>query len=428
MGEKGLRVLAFAARYVDDDEFAAEQNDAMAMVRDLTFVGMVGIIDPLRAEAKDAVAVALRAGIDVRMITGDHAVTAAAIGETLGLGPGAISGSELQELSDTELKRRLPELHVFGRVTPEDKLRLARAMQEQGMIVAMTGDAVNDAAALKQADIGVAMGSGSEVTKQAARMILTDDNFGTLVHAVEIGRRAYDKVVSYVRYQMTQLLALIFLFLAATLFNVNTGVALTPSMVLYLLFFATAVGVMVIAVDPGDPDVMSRPPRDPKVPISNPKSIATWIAYGAVLFLAAFVPLVAGPDKPSTSAASAAMTMTFVVMGLGTAFNAITNRRDPTCGLTAPILKAAGIASITVALIFLGTELPRLQQGLMTASLSGSQWLACFGLALLLPIVIEGSKWVRRRRAPQASSIDVRQAVEPARAIAAGTSADAATK
>jgi len=110
-------------------------------------------------------------------------------------------------MSDEELTRRLPELHVFGRVSPEDKLRLARVMQQTGLIVAMTGDAVNDAAARKQADIGVAMGSGSEVTKQAGRMILTDDNFGTLVHAVEIGRRVYDKVVSYVRFQMAQLLS-----------------------------------------------------------------------------------------------------------------------------------------------------------------------------------------------------------------------------
>ena len=122
------------------------------------------------------------------MITGDHAVTAGAIGESLGLGPGAISGPEFQAHLRRGAARRLPQLHVFGRVTPEDKLRLARLMQQEGMIVAMTGDAVNDAAALKQADIGVAMGSGSEVTKQAARMILTDDNFGTLVHAVELGR------------------------------------------------------------------------------------------------------------------------------------------------------------------------------------------------------------------------------------------------
>ena len=235
MGEKGLRVLAFAARLVDEAELPAMGDDPMSLTQGLAFVGMVGIIDPLRTEAKSAVQIALGAGIDVRMITGDHAVTARAIGETLGLGPGAISGAELQALSDEELVRRLPELHVFGRVTPQDKLRLARLMQEQGLIVAMTGDAVNDAAALKQADIGVAMGSGSEVTKQAGRMILTDDNFGTLVHAVEIGRKVYEKVVSYVRYQMTQLLALVFLFLAATAFDVNHGVALTPLMVLYLL-------------------------------------------------------------------------------------------------------------------------------------------------------------------------------------------------
>ena len=248
----------------------------MSLATELAFVGMAGIIDPLRAEAKNAVEVALAAGIDVRMITGDHAVTAQAIGETLGLGRGDL-GERAQALSDDELSRRLPELHVFGRVTPEDKLRLARIMQRDGLIVAMTGDAVNDAAALKQADIGVAMGSGSEVTKQAARMILTDDNFGTLVHAVEIGRRVYDKVVSYVRYQMTQLLSLVLLFLAATAFNVNQGVAMTPTMVLYLLLFATAAGVVIIALDPGDPDVMHRPPRDAGLPITNRGAVVAWV-------------------------------------------------------------------------------------------------------------------------------------------------------
>ena len=253
MGGSGLRVLAFAIRLIEGEDLAIMGTDPMSLIHDLGFVGMAGIIDPLRVEAKGAVQVALAAGIDVRMITGDHAVTAQAIGASLGLGPGAISGAELRKLSDEELQRRLPELHVFGRVSPEDKLRLARTMQQSGLIVAMTGDAVNDAAALKQADIGVAMGSGSEVTKQAARMILTDDNFGTLVHAVEIGRRVYDKIVCYVRYQMTQLLALILLFLAATVFDINDGVAMTPPMVLFLLFFATAIGVAIIAIDPGDP-------------------------------------------------------------------------------------------------------------------------------------------------------------------------------
>ena len=422
MGEKGLRVLAFAARLVTDEQTQSMTDDPMSFTHDLAFVGMVGIIDPLRAEAKAAVATALHAGIDVRMITGDHAVTAQAIGETLGLGPGAISGAELQAMSDEDLKRRLPQLHVFGRVSPEDKLRLARVMQSQGLIVAMTGDAVNDAAALKQADIGVAMGSGSEVTKQAARMILTDDNFGTLVHAVELGRRVYAKIVSYVRFQMTQLLSLVMLFIAATAFDINQGVALTPTMVLFLLFFCTAAGVVVITVDPGDPDVMNRPPRDPNVPITHRTAVLFWILYGAVLFVAALMPLVAGPDAPSVDRASASMTMTFVVMGLGTVFNALTNRRDPTSGLIAPILQALAISLVPVAMIVLATQLPGLQAGLLTTSLTGLQWLQCVGLAVLLPVVIEVSKIVRRRRAVVVAVVDAPQAVDPARARA-GTAA-----
>ena len=416
MGEQGLRVLAFATRLVADDELDAMAQDPMALTQGLAFVGMAGMIDPLRAEAKDAVTRALSAGIDVRMITGDNPITANAIGASLGLGPGAISGTEFQALSDEEVVARLPQLHVLGRVTPEDKLRLARLMQAEGQVVAATGDAVNDAVALKQADIGVAMGSGSEVTKQAARMILTDDNFGTLVHAVELGRKVYDKVVAYVRYQMTQLLALVMLFLAATAFDINDGVALTPLMVLYLLLFATAAGVVVIAVDPGDPNVMSRPPRDPKLPIANRAAIISWVIYAAALFVGALLPLVIGPDDPKVNAPSVSMTMTFAVMGLGTVLNALTNRREPASGLAPPILKALAISLVPVFMVVLATELPGLQRGLLTESLSGRQWFACLGLATLLPLVIEGRKWLLRRRAPQAEVLDVQRAVAPDRA------------
>ena len=421
MGKDGLRVLAFAARFVEDDELHAMGDDPMSLTNGLAFVGLVGIIDPLRAEAKDAVQTALSAGIDVRMITGDHAVTARAIGETLGLRPGAISGGELEALSDEELVRRLPELHVFGRVSPQDKLRLARLMQEQGLIVAMTGDAVNDAAALKQADIGVAMGSGSEVTKQAGRMILTDDNFGTLIHAVEIGRRVYEKVVSYVRYQMTQLLSLVFLFITATAFDLNDGVALTPLQILYLLVFVTAAGVVVIAVDPGSPDVMHRPPRDPEVTITNRTAVRLWVVYALTLFAAALIPLVAGPDDPSTDVPTASLTMTFVVMGLGTIFNALTNRRDPASGLSPPLLKALGISLVPLAMVVLATELPGLQEGLLTTSLTGHEWLACFGLAALLPLVVETSKLIRRRRVPAGTVLETQRALAPARATAGGS-------
>jgi Ca2+-transporting ATPase len=421
MGEQGLRVLAFAARLIERDEEKAMGEDPMSLTGNLVFVGLAGIIDPLRPEARAAVETALGAGIDVRMITGDHAVTAKAIGEELGLGRGAISGAELEQLSDEEVTARLPELHVFGRVTPQDKLRLARLMQQQGLIVAMTGDAVNDAAALKQADIGVAMGSGSEVTKQAGRMILTDDNFGTLVHAVEIGRRVYEKVVSYIRYQMTQLLSLVLLFVAATAFDINTGVAMTPLMILFLLVFVTSAGVVVIAIDPGAVDVMHRPPRDPKLTITNRSAVTLWVIYAATLFVAALIPLVAGPDDPSPDVPTQSMTMTFVVMGLGTIFNALANRRDPASGFDSPLLKAVGISLVPFALIVLATELPGLQHGLLTTQLTGKEWLVCVGLAALLPAVIETGKWVRRRRAPRPEPFDARRAVAPERAAAVGT-------
>ncbi|MEN0134326.1 MAG: HAD-IC family P-type ATPase, partial [Rhodococcus sp. (in: high G+C Gram-positive bacteria)] len=220
LSEKGLRVLAFAARRLDGQEDAAAA-DPMSLVEDLTFVGMVGIIDPLRPEAIDAVRTAHDAGIEVRMITGDHAITASAIGAELGLGPGAIGGPELQAMTDEDLAAALPRLHVFGRVTPQDRLRLADIMQRGGDVVAMTGDAVNDAAALKKADIGVAMGSGSEVTKQAGKMVLTDDNFGTLITAIRLGRNIYEKIVSYIRYQMSKLFSLVLLFLVASIFDIN---------------------------------------------------------------------------------------------------------------------------------------------------------------------------------------------------------------
>jgi Ca2+-transporting ATPase len=419
MGEQGLRVLAFAARIIAPDDQPLLSVDPMRLTTELGFVGMVGIIDPLRPSAKAAVETALRAGIDVRMITGDHAVTAHAIGESLGLGEGAISGAELQALSDEELRRRLPRLHVFGRVTPEDKLRLARIMQGEGLIVAMTGDAVNDAAALKQADIGVAMGSGSEVTKQASRMILTDDNFGTLVHAVELGRSIYGKVVSYIRYQMSQLLALVLLFVTATVFNINSGVAMTPLMVLFLNFFVAIFPVVVIMLDPPDPDIMNRPPRDPKVPITNGAAVTRWVLYGAVLFLAALVPLIAGPDQPTTDAPSAAMTMCYVVIGLGTIFSGVVMRRDPTSGLIPPILTAVKWSVIPAGLLVLSTELDFLQNALLTQRLSGLQWLACIGLGLVMPVVVEVDKWIRRRRLHPPAPEPVEVVVAPVRATVA---------
>ena len=153
------------------------------------------------------------------------------------------------------------------------------------------------------------------------------------------------------------------------------------------------------------------------MPITNRKAITDWVLYAAVLFVAAIIPLVAGPDEPSTDQASASMTMTFVVMGLGTVFNAVTNRRAPGSGLAPPLLKAVAIALVPIAMIVLATQLPLLQGALLTVSLTGAQWAAAIGLALLLPVVIEANKWVRRRRATEGVPLDVPHALAPERAL-----------
>jgi Ca2+-transporting ATPase len=396
LSEQGLRVLAFAVRRFEPG--TAVPSDPMAEVKDLTFVGLVGIIDPLRPSSKEAVRIAHEAGIEVRMITGDHAITAAAIGAKLGLGPGAASGAEIQAMSDDELKAALPNLHVFGRVTPEDKLRLARLMQESGDVVAMTGDAVNDAAALKQADIGVAMGSGSEVTKQAGKMILVDDNFGTLVTAVRLGRGIYEKIVSYVRYQMSQLFSLVLLFLVASIFDINSGVPLTPIMILFLNFFISVFPVIVILLDPVPDGIMLKPPRDPKKTIANGGAITLWFVYGGVLFLMTLLPLLMFPELASPSEPNVPVTMTFVVAAFGAVLGGLAMRRDPETGLAAPILTAIKWLAIPLAITVAAVEIGFLQRLVGTVSLSGSEWLICIGLALVVPVFVEVEKWIRRGR------------------------------
>ena len=396
LSEQGLRVLAFAVRRFEPG--APVPADPMAEVKDLELVGLVGIIDPLRPSSKEAVRIAHEAGIEVRMITGDHAITAAAIGAKLGLGPGAASGADIQAMTDDELKAALPNLHVFGRVTPEDKLRLARLMQETGDVVAMTGDAVNDAAALKQADIGVAMGSGSEVTKQAGKMILVDDNFGTLVTAVKLGRAIYDKIVSYVRYQMSQLFSLVLLFLVASIFDINNGVPLTPIMILFLNFFISIFPVIVILLDPAPAGIMQLPPRDPKKTIANGGAVILWFAYGGVLFLMTLIPLLLFPDLLSSTQPNVPVTMTFVVAAFGAIFGGLAMRRDPESGLVAPILAAVKWLSIPLVLTIAAVEIGFLQHLVGTVSLSGSEWLIAIGLALVIPLFVEVEKAFRRVR------------------------------
>ncbi|WP_426573093.1 cation-translocating P-type ATPase [Aquihabitans sp. McL0605] len=398
LSERGLRVLAFAARPLTAAAMERVAVDAMAEVQDLVLVALVGIIDPLRAEAVAAVDVALRAGIDVRMITGDHTITARAIADQLGLGEGVITGTDLGRLTDEQVLEQLPRLHVFGRVAPEDKVRLARLMQEDGQVVAMTGDAVNDAAALKQADVGVAMGSGSEVTKQAAKIILTDDNFATLVKAVELGRDIYRRISTYVRLQLTILSSVLQLMVLATIFNVNGGVALFPMQLLFCKFFVVVTVVVGFIADVADPSVMHRPPRKPGSTIVTGAQIVRWAVLGFLVAGSALAVLSWGPDEPSTTAASASMTMAFAIVALSAVNLGVVVRREREVPWSSPLFPYFGWLMLGWALTWAAVELPMLQRLLDTQSLTGDQWAVVVALSLLMPAVAAVDRIIQVRR------------------------------
>jgi Ca2+-transporting ATPase len=420
LSERGLRVLAFAARDLDDAAMSSAVTDPMAAVQDLLFVALVGIMDPLRSEAKDAVHTALRAGIDVRMITGDHTVTARAIADELGLGPGVITGTELQHLEDPEVLSRLPELHVFGRVAPEDKLRLARLMQESGDVVAMTGDAVNDAAALKQADIGVAMGSGSEVSKQAAKIVLTDDNFATLVRAVDLGRDIYRRISSYVKLQLTILSSVLQLMVYATILNINHGVALFPLQLLFCKFFIVVTVVVGFIQDVPDPSVMRRPPRKPGTKMVNRPQIIRWFVSGFLMAAIALLVLEFGPGKPSTTHASVNMTMAFAIISLSALNIGLVMRREREPFWSSPVFPYLGWVMLGWFITWAAVELGMLQRLLDTTSLTGGQWLTVLGLSLIVPAVVGADKAIqlRRQRGPGAGTASEAEATSVVRASA----------
>ena len=396
LGSQGLRVMAFAYRLFDPADTAAVQADPMAAVADLTFSSLVGIIDPLRPTAKEAVTVAQRAGIDVRMITGDHAVTAEAIAKDLNLGPGVITGPQFQQLTDAEVAADLPGLHVFGRVAPEDKLRLVTVMQQTGQTVAMTGDAVNDAAALKKADVGVAMGSGSDVTKQAANMVLTDDNFATLVHAIELGRDIYGKITSQLRYVMVGLFGVLLVMLAASAFDINQGQALTPIMLIFVTFLVGIFPAIAISTDTVEPGIMDRPPRDPNATILNRETTPRWLLFGAVQAVAILLPFFLLDERSADGGPGAGQTTAFAVAALSTVWIAACVRRDLLPVWAGPHFPYWWWLLVPLALTWFAISDDGMRDALGTQDLTGDQWLLAIGCSLLVVVVIEVSKAIRR--------------------------------
>ena len=281
IAKAGERVIVVARRDFDPQTFDPKGN-LLDQVNDLTLMAMVGIVDPPRAEAKDAIAECHSAGIQVRMITGDHAVTAAAIGNELGITGKALTGAEFSAMSDEELLKQLPEIGVVARVAPEDKIRLVELLQRQQNIVAMTGDGVNDAPALKKADIGVAMGiTGTEVSKEAAVMILTDDNFATIVKAVEYGRAIYDNLSKYIRFQMGMLSAFIMSYLGASVFGILGGVPFATLVVLYVNFLVQVPIALALGFDKPSEGLMDRKPRPLSQPVLS-RAVDTPHLYGTL--------------------------------------------------------------------------------------------------------------------------------------------------
>jgi P-type Ca2+ transporter type 2C len=395
----GERVMVVAQRDFDPKSFNPD-GDLLGLVTDLTLLAMVGIVDPPRSEAKAAIAECRGAGIRVRMITGDHATTAAAIASELGIEGRAITGAEFAAMGDDQLLAQLPEIGVVARVAPEDKLRLVRLLKRSGNVVAMTGDGVNDAPALKAADIGVAMGiTGTEVSKEAAVMILTDDNFATIVNAVDYGRNLYDNLLKYLRFQMATLVAYIATFIGAGIFAIAGGVPLTPLQILWINMVIDIPIAVALGFDEPTSGVMGRPPRPVGAPVLSRANWVRLCVQGLVMTVGALVAYQLGDtqyDDPLVAATMllTALSLSHLAVGLlardqhNTIFD-----RAALPGRTQ--LRRYGLALLAIILV---TTIGFLQQIFDTTELTLAQWGICVGIAASLVAIEELIKLVLRQR------------------------------
>lgn len=392
---KALRVLAFAVKKTAKDVKLTESG--------LTFIGLQGMSDPPRPETKDAIARCRLAGIKVVMITGDHRDTAVAIAKELGMlseDPGAVAtGQDLDRMSDDQLESSAEKIEVYARVTPEHKVRIAEALKKRGHIVAMTGDGINDAPALKKADIGVAMGiSGTDVAREASDIILTDDNFSTIVAAVEEGRGIFDNVLKFIRYllscNMGEVLAIFAAMMASLALQNAAFLLLIPAQILWMNLVTDGLPALALGAEPHERGIMARKPRDPAEPILGRKNllyilgVAVMMAFGAVgLFF--------------LNAGTAAQTVAFtslVFYQMAVAYSARSNDPLWKVGWTTNGKLLLAIAS-SIVLQLLIIFLPPLNPAFKTVPLSGMQWLEIVATSLAIFAVLETAKVLGRRRA-----------------------------
>jgi Ca2+-transporting ATPase len=399
---QGMRVLAFAGRRFDGETFDPN-GDLFAAMHDLVFYALIGIVDPPRPEARVAIAEAHKAGIQVRMITGDHAVTAAAIAKELGIPGRAVTGAEFAALSDEEAARQVPEIGVIARVAPEHKVRLVNVLRGKGHIVAMTGDGVNDAPAIKAADIGVAMGiTGTDVAKGAARMILADDNFATIVKAVEEGRVIYDNLRKYLRVQLLNMFMFIMVFLGSAVF----AAPFTTVQVLWVPTFVVCPIGILLGADLASLGIMQRKPRAVSEQII-PGSMMVRLILVALFMAASALILIQigmttyGSVSVGQSMGVVALCLLNIVATLNLRFPEDTAFRGATFSNKALLVVFVWV--ILSALII--TELPLMQQLAQTTSLTVEQWELCLVPAVILLIGGEIYKAILRARRPKVAEV-----------------------
>lgn len=403
MAAKGLRVLAFAHTERDRSKAALEHADVAA---GMTFLGLQGMIDPPRPEAVAAVRVCQAAGIQIKMITGDHPITAAAIARQIGLisdsggpeQPLALNGRDIEAFTDTELIEVVARSTVFARVAPEQKLRLVKALQASGHIVAMTGDGVNDAPALRQANIGVAMGmSGTEVAREAADMLLTDDNFSSIEAAVEEGRGVYDNLVKFITWTLPTNLGEGLVIMAAVFAGVQLPI--TPVQILWINMTTAVLLGLMLAFEPKEPGIMNRPPLDPQQPLLTRELGMRIGLVGFMLLLGSFGLFAWELRQGSSVAAARTCAVNVFVFGeIFYLFNCRSLRHTMfRIGLFSNRWVLGGVC-LMVLLQLLFTYLPVMHTAFGSQPIGLREWVLIISASLVVYLVIEFEKWLRARK------------------------------